>query len=123
MKKKVCIMCAKEKDGLEVKSDFIINAIRWIKRNITKNEKNYTLVVCKDDFLNYKKKRESYERKMVLYVVIGIIFMIALAVVSNAKLGAIAVGLIITLFLFLLAQLSYMPAVDMPQLKVKSIKK
>jgi hypothetical protein len=115
-------MCGKEKDGLLVKDDYVINAIRWVKRNITKSEKNYTLVICKEDFLAYKKKRDSYERKMVIYVVIGIIFLIALSVVSGGKLGAIGVGFIITIFLFLLAQLSYMPAVDMPQIKAKEVK-
>ncbi len=123
MKKKVCIMCGKERDGLLIKEDMVLKGLRWIKRNITRNERNYTLVVCKDDFLAYKKKRDGYERKMVIYVSLGIVFLVALALVSDAKLGAIAVGLVITIFLFLLAQLSYMPAVDMPAIRQKAAKK
>ncbi len=116
-------MCGKEKNGLPVKEDVIIQSLRWVKRNITKNPKNFTLVVCKDDFLVYKKKRDSYERKMVMYVAIGIIFLAALAAVSSQRLGAVGVGLLITLFLLLLAQLSYMPAVEMPAIKEKKQKK
>lgn len=108
-------MCGEEKDGLPVKDDAMIGTIRWIKRNITKSEKNYRLVVCKEDFLKYKKRRDSYERKQILYVAIGIVFLIALAVASRGSIGAIIVGLVITLFMLLLAQLSYMPAVEMPK--------
>ncbi len=119
MGKNVCIMCMKERPGLTVRGDAILSALRWIKRNVTRNPKNYTLVVCKECFLDYKKKRDSYERKMVIYAVLGIIFLAAITVVSSSKLGAIAVGLVIMLFLFLIAQLSYIPGVNMPETKAK----
>ena len=35
-RKVVCIICGKEKDGIPVKIDSIIKAIRWIKTNITR---------------------------------------------------------------------------------------
>jgi hypothetical protein len=114
MAKSMCIMCGKERGGLPVIDDPVLRSLRWIKRNITKNPKNFELVVCKECFLNYKKKREGYERKMIIYIVLGIIFTGALAAVADARLSAIAVGLVITLFLLLLAQFSYLPAVKMP---------
>lgn len=114
MEKPACIMCGKEKNGLGVRDDFVINSIRWVKRNVTKNSREYKLVVCKECFLNYKKKRESYERKMMIYGALGVIFLAALVVATGGRLGAIGIGLVIVFFLMLLAQFSYVPAVKMP---------
>jgi len=117
--KTVCIICAQEKNGLGVKDDWMIGAMRWVKRNITKNPKNYNLVVCKECFLDYKKKRDGYERKQMLYAVLCIIFLVALAITTRLNPGAIVIGLVITLFLQALAQLSYMPPVDIPTTNAK----
>lgn len=94
--------------------------MRWVKRNITKNPKNYRMVVCKDDFLAYKKKRDSYERKRIAYVVIGVIFTVLLLSFANGRfLGAIVYGIGIIAFMYLLSLLSYIPAVDMPAVQEK----
>ncbi|MDE1871084.1 MAG: hypothetical protein KGI06_02480 [Candidatus Micrarchaeota archaeon] len=114
MGKPACIICGKERDGLEVRDDIIIKSLRWIKKNVTKSQKNYRLVVCKDCFLSYRKRRESYERKMMIYGAIGVIFLLALLVSAGGRLGAIGVGILIIIGLLLLAQFSYMPAVKMP---------
>ncbi len=114
MNKTACIMCAKEKPGLPVREDAMLGAMRWIKRNITRNPKNYRLVVCKEDFLTYRKKREGYERKQIIYVLIGLIFLVALGVSTKGNLNAIAFGLVIVLLMFGLAQLSYIPSVAIP---------
>lgn len=109
--KSVCIMCGKERQGLEVKEDNVIGAMRWIKRNITKNSKNYNMVVCKEDFLAYKKKRDGYERKQIMYVGLGLLFMLLLLLFASGRyLGAILYGLGITAFMYLLSLLSYMPS-------------
>ena len=118
--KKVCIMCGKEKEGLNVKEDHVITAMRWVKRNITKNPKNYHMVVCKDDFLAYKKKRDSFERKRAAYVIIGVLFTLLLLAFANGRfLGAIFYGVGIIIFMYLLSLLSYMPAVDVPIIQEK----
>jgi hypothetical protein len=118
MEKKVCIMCGQEKNGLDVKEDHVIRAMRWVKRNITKNAKNYQMVVCKDDFLKYKKKREGYERKQILYIIIGILFLVLLLIFANGRyLGAIVYGFAIIIFMYLLSLISYMPAVEMPKVQ------
>jgi len=121
MKKDACIICGKEKPGLEVKDDYMIDAVRWIKLKIFKSKpKNFRLVVCKDDFLKYKKQRDTYERNQMLYVAIGIIFLAMLLVFSNGRvLGAIFYGALVILFMYLVAQLGYIPAVDIPEDKKK----
>jgi hypothetical protein len=116
MAKTVCIICGKEKNGLPVKDDYVIRALRWIKTYVTKNSKNYNLVVCKEDFLAYKKKRDSFERKLIIYGAIGIIFTIAIFIGSAGRPSAILVGLVITLGLLALAHVNYMPAVVMPKI-------
>lgn len=116
-------MCGNERPGLPVKEDRTLGALRWFKRNITKNPKNYKLVVCKECYLNYRKKRNSYERKQIIYLVIGILFLVALTLSTRGNLGAIGFGIIIMLFLLLLSQLSYVPAVEMPPIAKSAQKK
>ncbi len=109
-----CILCGQQKDGIPVKMDHVINGIRWFKRNVTKNEKGYVLVVCRDDYKKYYKARASFVRKQVGYVTLGIVFTIVLAITSRGNLTGIFIGVIITLFLYFLSLLSYMPALEMP---------
>ncbi|MEM3227549.1 MAG: hypothetical protein QXR58_00620 [Candidatus Micrarchaeaceae archaeon] len=110
-----CIICGLQKDGLELKEDYIIALIRFFKRNITKNEKGYRLVVCKDCYIKYAKQRGKFERRRAAYVAIGIVFMVLFVIVSPNKLSAVLYGLLITLFLYLLSLLNYMPALTLPK--------
>jgi hypothetical protein len=122
MAKKACIMCGEEKNGLDVREDRVIGAMRWVKRNITKNAKNYHMVVCKDDFLKYKKRREGYERKQIIYIAIGVLFLALLLLFANGRyLGAIFYGLCIILFMYLLSLISYIPALEIPKERQKPI--
>ncbi|MCL4387559.1 hypothetical protein M1567_00175 [Candidatus Marsarchaeota archaeon] len=109
MKKETrCIICGKELNGLEVKEDNVIRAMRWFKRNVTHNEKNYRLVVCKDCYVKYKKARDSYNSKTVSYLAIGVIFA-ALLIITGRSLGALAAGIAIIILMYALSLLSYMP--------------
>jgi cytochrome b subunit of formate dehydrogenase len=109
MKKETrCIICGKELNGLEVKEDYVINAMRWFKRNVTHNEKNYRLVVCKDCYVKYKKARDSYNSKTVSYLAIGVIFA-ALLIITGRSLGAVVAGIVIIILMYALSLLSYMP--------------
>jgi hypothetical protein len=117
-----CIICGERRNGLEVKGDYTISAIRWFKRNVTRNEKNYRLVVCKGCFLKYKKARDSYQRKRVAYTTLGVIFAVLLVLSSGGRLLTIIYGAGIVLFLYLLSQLSYMPDVRMPAVKMPAPK-
>ena len=109
MKKETrCIICGKELNGLEVKEDYVIKSMRWFKHNVTHNEKNYRLVVCKDCYVKYKKARDSYNSKTVSYLAIGVIFA-ALLIITGRSLGAVAAGIAIIILMFALSLLSYMP--------------
>ncbi len=118
MKESRCIMCGNPRQGLEVRPDYMIDTIRWFKRNVTKSEKGYGLVVCRDCFARYDKLRRSYQRRQAMYVALGIIFALALVAVAGPRLlSALVYGLLIIAFMYLLAQLSYMPALRMPAAK------
>ncbi|MGC8648787.1 MAG: hypothetical protein ACP5UN_01025 [Candidatus Micrarchaeia archaeon] len=118
-----CIMCGEAKDGLEVNEDFVIYIMRWFKRNITKNEKNYRLVVCKACYSKYYEERKKYEKRQALYLVLGILFAIILIIIGQNKLIALLYGLIIILFVYLLSLLTYIPSVKIPQsVNVNTIK-
>ncbi|MGC8572134.1 MAG: hypothetical protein ACP5RI_00305 [Candidatus Micrarchaeia archaeon] len=110
-----CIICGKEKEGLEVQEDFVISSIRWFKRNITKNEKNYKLVVCKECYPTYYKARERYEKRRALYLVIGILFALILLIISQNKILAFIYAVIVVVFVYLLSLFTYMPAVKIPE--------
>jgi hypothetical protein len=112
--KSICIICGLDKDGLELKDDRVLKAMRWIKRNITKNPKNYRLVVCKEDFLKYKKGRDKYNKRQIIYLTIGIAFLVVLFISSGGRIYAVLVGILIAAFMWLLALVNYMPAVQMP---------
>ena len=113
---RACIICGEQKEGLRVKSDGIINSIRWIKRNITKNERGYDLVVCKGCFIKYRDAKSKYDRKRITYVGIGIVFTLLLILLSGGRsLGALASGMVLIALMYLLSLLSYMPSLEMPK--------
>jgi hypothetical protein len=119
MRESRCIICGEKKNGLEVMDDHVINAIRWFKRTVTKNERNYNLVVCRECFTKYTKARNSYQHKEIMYTTAGAIFLALILVISDFRLSAFAAGIAITVFMYLLSQLSYMPGVRMPEVKAK----
>ncbi|MEM3781464.1 MAG: hypothetical protein QXT43_00675 [Candidatus Micrarchaeaceae archaeon] len=105
----VCIICGNEKQGLEVENDFVINSIRWFKKNVTKNERNNRLVVCRDCYIKYAGMRKKYEGRVRLYLALGIIFALFAFLVSADKLYALAIGAFVVALLYLFSMLSYMP--------------
>ncbi|MGC8687201.1 MAG: hypothetical protein ACP5RM_00685 [Candidatus Micrarchaeia archaeon] len=114
-----CIICGQEKPGIEIKEDYMVSLIRWFKRNVTKNEKGYHLVVCRECYVKYKKQYDSYVRKEIAYVTIGVVFAALMIVMGSANLvSAVAFGIAIIVFMYLLAQLSYMPALKLPTRQV-----
>ena len=105
------MICGKEKSGTPVEEDYMIMAMRWFKENVTRNAKGYRIVVCKECMPQYRKMRSKYVRRQVMYVGLGVIFTLTIAVVSGGRyLGIIAYGIGITVFLYLLSLISYMPA-------------
>ncbi|MEM0159195.1 MAG: hypothetical protein QXT89_01855 [Candidatus Micrarchaeaceae archaeon] len=117
--KEYCIICGKEKQGIPVEEDSVIAAIRWFKRNITKNEQHNLLVVCKECYPKYAKERKSYESRRTLYIALGIAFIIISAIVSP-RATTIAIAVAVAAFLYLLSFLSYMPKLDIEKAKGKA---
>ncbi|MGC8729937.1 MAG: hypothetical protein ACP5RP_00955 [Candidatus Micrarchaeia archaeon] len=116
-----CIICGKEKDGIEIEEDYIFKTYRYIVHKwrdiIGKselNKRNYRLVVCKECYPTYYKARSAYVRKEYIYVGLGLLFTIVLALFSSSKLMVIVYGLLLTILLYLMAQLSYVPALKIP---------
>jgi hypothetical protein len=114
-----CIICGNKKNGLAVRNDFMIDAIKWFKTNITRNVKNCRIVVCKECFLKYTKAHDSYQKKQIVYIILGVVFAILVIAISGNKLLALFSGAVIVAFMWLLAQLSYMPSVEMPRIAAK----
>ncbi|MCL5430054.1 MAG: hypothetical protein M1504_01085 [Candidatus Marsarchaeota archaeon] len=118
-----CIMCGELRHGLKVKEDFVIIAVRWIKRNITKNEKGYSLVVCKECYVNYDKAKRTFIKRQILYVAIGVIFAALITIGSTDKFLAVLYSILVILFMYMLSLLTYVPSVEMPNMgQSKSLK-
>lgn len=115
MKQTRCIICGERKDGLAVREDFILSRLRWIKRNITKDEKGYTLVVCKACYPAYEKSRKRFVRRQLTYSILGVIFAAVIVLAGQNKLLAVIFGLVVFVVLFALSLLSYMPSLDLPK--------
>src|SRR5271157_3202259 len=96
-----CIMCGKETEGIEVQNDYVLSALRWFKRNVTKDEKKNRIVVCKACYLDYKKK---------LYLALGIVFLITFVVLSP-KAETVLISLVVLAVLYLFSLFSYIPKI------------
>lgn len=112
-----CIICGNKREGLEVLPDYILNTIRWVK-HLTRSERNYRLVVCRDCFERYRKLRERYQRRQAECLVLGLLF--AVVITAFNPMPGILFGIAVMLFLYLLAQLSWMPPLRMPETKKKA---
>ena len=106
-----CIICGQEKQGIPVETDWVIESIRWFKRNITRNERNYNLIVCRECYPKHNKLYNSFRNKQVFYIVLGLIFTFLLFFASRYNLLSLIPGIILTGFLYLLSLLSYTPKV------------
>jgi hypothetical protein len=110
-RKMYCIVCEKEKKGIELQDDAVLGSLRWFKRNVTKNERGNRLVVCRDCYPSYKISRKKYEDRQRMYVVLGVLFGIVCMVVSPTLTSFLASMLILLLLLFL-SILSYTPKIS-----------
>ncbi|MGA3020779.1 MAG: hypothetical protein ABSD68_02420 [Candidatus Micrarchaeales archaeon] len=111
MKKIYCIVCGKEKKGIEVEEDAILGSVRWFKRNVTKNEKGNKLVVCKDCYAEYKKDRKKYESRQRVYMILGAIF-VMISMVLSPSVMTLVISLVIFAMLYFFSLLSYMPRIN-----------
>lgn len=106
---KVCIVCYKEVSSNHlVQDDIVIRAIRAIKQRLG-NAKNNTLVVCDSCMAEHKKKRESFERSLVMYIALGGLVFLLFAFlplmsggfsIASLLLGLVVGGLLVSLSIF-----------------------
>lgn len=106
--KAFCIICGKEKGGIEVRNDRVLGGIRWIKQNITHNESGNRLVVCKECYEAYKKSKKRFESRKKVYLILGIIFAALLMVIGRSAISLLF-GVFMILLLYSFAFFSYMP--------------
>lgn len=105
-----CIICGSAKDGIAVQDDQVLGIMRWFKRNVTRNEQGYKLIVCRSCYPTYTKSRKRFVNRQVLYVGLGVILSLLLVVGGANKLLAVLYGVVVIVFMYALSLLSYMPA-------------
>jgi hypothetical protein len=111
LRKTYCVVCAKEKKGIEVEDDAVLELIRWIKKNITKNEKGNKIVVCRDCYASYKASRSRYEGRQKIYVALGVLFAMVNLLISPT-LSTVAISAVIIAMMILISLLSYTPKIS-----------
>jgi hypothetical protein len=107
-RKTYCIMCGKEKNGIEIKIDNVIKTIRYIKKKIFHTERNNRLVVCEECYQTYAKNRKRFVSRQRLYIGLGVVFLI-FSVFLAPNVGSFIIGLVILLLLYILSFLNYTP--------------
>ena len=105
--------CGERKDGLEIRNDYVIEAMRWVKRNITKNERGYRIVVCKEDYPRYASARKKFEGRQKIYLALGIIFAITVLLAGRNP-TAVFYAIAVLAFIYLFSLLTYVPALNIP---------
>lgn len=117
---KVCIICGKEIKKIEgaskVKEDVVIESLRKIKKRFG-IAKNNELFVCEEDYEKYREKRKQFERNFTFASALAAAILFLLIIVpiffgSLPSLGSIFFGLVVGIFLILMALISYLPAVE-----------
>ncbi len=111
MGKSFCIVCEKQKDGIDVQDDLVLDSIRWFKTNVTHNERNNRLVVCRGCYVSYKSKRARFESRRRIYLILGFVF-VALFVVVSPGLSSALVGAGLFVLFWLFSLLNYTPRIN-----------
>ncbi len=110
--KSYCIICGEEKDGIAVRDDSVLRALRWFNRTVLRTPpRNNRIVVCASCYPKYKKQRSKYLSRQKTYIVLGVLFMI-FGIVIARTITAFFLSLVVLAFLYLLSLLSYVPELD-----------
>ena len=116
-----CIICGKQKKGIAVKEDRVLQFLRWFKGNVTHNLQSNALVVCGEDMDEYKKKRERFTSRKNLYIALGVIFAI-LGLIISISIPTIILSALVIAALYLISLVNYTPALVIDQEKRAQIK-
>lgn len=113
---RVCIVCQKEVSaGYPVEDDAVIRAIRKAKQSL-KMAKNNELVVEESCLEAHKKKREKFEKDLVMHVVVGAIILIIFTFLpvfspSGFSLQALVLGVVLAALVVGLSVFSHWPKI------------
>ncbi len=111
MQKSYCIVCGRQRNGIEVQDDFVLGTIRWLKENVTHNAKNNRLVVCKDCYPKYTVSRKKFEFRERVYLTLGILFAM-LSLFISPRPATLLISILIVAFLYSLSLLTYTPRIN-----------
>ena len=122
---KVCIICNKDVTGkraVRVKDDFVIRTIRRVKQ-ILGVAKNNELYVCEDDFEEYKKRRSSFEKSIMIFGAMAglLIFGVVLLMIITGRFSISSIVSLLVLGILLLIftlVFRFTPAVESEKFKV-----
>lgn len=120
----VCLICEKNKKGSRLKEGFIIKTIRKIKNKLGISKGN-TLVICDSCTNEYIKRRQGFEKTILIWSIIGGILSLLLIIPSilvgnifdilrSILLSIVLVGVL----LLLVGLIRYIPKLEKDQ-KVK----
>ncbi len=124
---KACIVCYKEvASGHPVEDDAILRTMRRMKQHF-KVAKNNELVVEKSCLDGYRKKREKFEKDLVMHVVLAAVVLIVFIVLPIFSGGfsawVLLAGILLAAMLIGLSVLSYCPKVKGIETKQIAAKK
>lgn len=112
MRESYCIICGEKRDGVEVKNDRVLDAMRWFNRTVLKRpNRNNRIVVCSPCYPKYRVQRKKYLSRQRVYAVLGILFMI-FGILIARTIQAFLISLVVLVLLYLLSLLSYMPDLE-----------
>jgi len=111
LQKSYCIECGNAKKGIAVRDDSVLSAIRWFKRNVTRNEKKNLLVVCRECYVKYNAGRKRYKSGQKTYLALGIVFMIV-SIASSQQIMTVFLSLFLLCLLYFFSLLNYRPEID-----------
>lgn len=105
------MICGREKKGIGVNEDFVILAIKWFKKNVTRNAEGNRLVVCREDYPKYVESRKRFESRQRTYLALGMAFAV-LSMLVHPAVTTLAIVLAVVLLMYALSLLSYTPKIN-----------
>ncbi len=103
-----CVICEKDKKGVEVVDDLVIHAIRKFKKKL-RFETGNKLVVCSECMPEHERRRKKFEQSLVTNGGFGVILLIVLGLIGG--LNGILYGVLLVVLMLLLTLIVYWPAV------------
>jgi len=113
---KVCIICEQVvTHGKRVEDDIVIQGIRRAKQALH-IAKNNELMVCDNCVDAYAKKREKYEKNLVMHVIIASLVLLAFILLplftSGFSLWSLVLGALLAVLIMALSTFSHTPRVE-----------